>query len=235
MAQQPHTILIADDDKEIVDLIALYLKEEGYATLTAENGKQCLALLEKQPVSLLVLDVMMPGMDGIEVCRRLREGQRSIPVIIVSAKSQPMDKVLGLATGADDYLSKPFHPMELVARIKAQLRRFTRLNPGANQEGDREIYLKDLVIHPTQHTVLIGDTPCHLTPKEFNILLLLASNPGKVFSCEALFEQIWGQPALGQDNTVMVHIRKLREKLGDSSRTPKYIHTVWGVGYKVDR
>ena len=225
-------ILIADDDKEIANLIELYLTNEGYETIKVFDGQACMDILKKEAVELLVLDIMMPGIDGIEVCRRLREEQ-NIPIIIVSAKTTPMDKVMGLATGADDYLTKPFHPMELVARIKAQLRRFNQLNPRIDQK--HEIIIKDLVINPDEHTVTKGDQPCRLTPKEFDILLLLASNPNRVFSSEEIFERVWGELALSQDNTIMVHVRKIREKLHDDSRNPKYIHTVWGVGYKIEK
>lgn len=229
---KPTRILIADDDREIVELISLYLNNEGFELRKAYDGRSCLQTLRGGDIDLLVLDVMMPGLDGIEVCRQLREEQ-NIPVIIVSAKTSPLDKVLGLATGADDYLAKPFHPMELVARIKAQLRRFTRFNP--QNSGDREeLAVKDLIIRPAAHQVLRGDAPLPLTPKEFGILLLLASHPRQVFSAEAIFERVWGEPAMQQDNTVMVHIRKLREKLGDDSRQPRYIRTVWGVGYRIE-
>ena len=226
-------ILIVDDDREIVDLISLYLENEGFQTFKAYDGNECLRLLERQAMDLLVLDIMMPGMDGIEVCRTLRR-ERNIPIIIVSAKTTPMDKVMGLATGADDYLTKPFHPLELVARIKAQLRRYTQLNPGYEKSTEQEIIIKDLVINPVRHTVTKGEQPCRLTPKEFEILLLLARNPNQVFSSEKIFELVWGEAAYKQDNTIMVHVRKLREKLGDNSRKPKYIHTVWGVGYKIE-
>ncbi len=226
-------ILIADDDREIVDLIELYLAGEDYEIIKAYDGKECMEMLRKHEISLLVLDIMMPHMDGLEVCKTLRETS-NIPVILVSARTAPLDKVQGLSGGADDYITKPFHPLELAARIKAQMRRYTELNPNRLHEP-REIIIKDLIINVDEHTVRKGDELCQLTPKEFDILLLLAQNRGQVFSSETLFEKVWKEDAFDQDNTVMVHIRKLRDKLGDNARRPKYIHTVWGVGYKIEK
>jgi DNA-binding response OmpR family regulator len=228
-----HKILIADDDKEIVDLIELYLAGESYEILKAYDGKECLSFLSENEISLLVLDIMMPHIDGLAVCNRLRESS-NIPVILVTAKTTPIDKVNGLGVGADDYLTKPFHPLELVARIKAQMRRYTELNPYYENQM-KEIVIKDLVIDVTQHIVIKGDNICQLTPKEFDILLLLAQHQGQVFSSESIFEHVWKEDAFEQDNTIMVHIRKLRDKLGDDARKPKYIHTVWGVGYKIEK
>lgn len=226
-------ILIADDDREIVDLIELYLAGEDYEIIKAYDGKECMEMLKQHEISLLVLDIMMPHMDGLEVCKNLRETS-NIPVILVSAKTAPLDKVQGLSGGADDYITKPFHPLELVARIKAQMRRYTELNPSRWNEP-REIIIKDLIINIDEHTVQKGNELCQLTPKEFDILLLLAQNRGQVFSSETLFEKVWKEDAFDQDNTIMVHIRKLRDKLGDNARRPKYIHTVWGVGYKIEK
>ena len=226
-------ILIADDDREIVDLIALYLAGEDYEVIKAYDGKECMEMLKQHEISLLVLDIMMPHMDGMEVCKKLRETS-NIPVILVSAKTAPLDKVQGLTGGADDYITKPFHPLELVARIKAQMRRYTELNPSRGNEP-KEIIIKDLIINIDEHTVQKGDELCQLTPKEFDILLLLAQNRGQVLSSETIFEKVWKEAAFDQDNTIMVHIRKLREKLGDNARRPKYIHTVWGVGYKIEK
>lgn len=227
-------ILVVDDDREIVKLICLYLENEGYETLTAYNGRECLERIGAEKVDLLVLDIMMPELDGMEACRRIRETQ-NIPIIFVSAKGEPMDKIMGLATGADDYLTKPFHPMELVARIKAQLRRFHQFGTDSREENKGQIVLKDLIINPAEHTVQRDGEFIAFTPKEFEILLLLAQNPNMVFSSEAIFERVWGLDSLGQDNTVMVHIRRIRSKLGDMPRESKYIHTVWGVGYKVEK
>lgn len=227
-----HTILVTDDDHEIVDLIGLCLENEGFQVRKAYDGQSCLASLEEGGIDLVTLDVMMPGIDGVEVCRRIRE-RWNLPVIIVSAKDQPMDAVLLLSTGADDYIVKPFHPVELAARVKAQLRRYTSLSGAARQGG--QIPLVDLLIDKSAHTVTRGDESILLTPKEFGILLLLAENKGQVFSAERLFESVWGEAALSQDNTVMVHIRKLREKLGDDRKAPRYIKTVWGVGYRCEK
>ncbi len=226
-------ILVADDNREIVDLITLYLAGEDYEIIKAYDGKECMEMLKQHEISLLVLDIMMPHIDGLEVCKNLRETS-NIPVILVSAKTAPLDKVQGLSGGADDYITKPFHPLELVARIKAQMRRYTELNPRRGNTP-REIIIKDLIINIDEHTVQKGDELCQLTPKEFDILLLLAQNRGQVFSSETIFEKVWKEAAFEQDNTIMVHIRKLRDKLGDDARRPKYIHTVWGVGYKIEK
>ena len=226
-------VLIVDDDKEIVDLIELYLAGESYDILKAYDGGECLSILQKESISLLALDIMMPKLDGLTVCRQVRETS-NIPIILITAKTQPLEKVQGLSTGADDYITKPFHPLELVARIKAQMRRYTELNPYHNN-GTQEIIIRDLIINVDEHTVTKNDELIQLTPKEFNILLLLAQNRGQVFNSEQLFENVWKEEAFEQDNTIMVHIRKLRDKLGDDARKPKYIHTVWGVGYKIEK
>ena len=226
-------VLIVDDDIEIVDLIELYLAGENYDVLKAYDGEECISILNKESVSLLALDIMMPKLDGLAVCRQVRETS-NIPIILITAKTQPIERVLGLSAGADDYITKPFHPLELVARIKAQMRRYTELNPFSGKDS-QEIIIRDLVISVEQHTVTKNDEPIQLTPKEFGILMLMAQNRGQVFSSEQLFESVWKEEAFEQDNTIMVHIRKLRDKLGDDARKPKYIHTVWGVGYKIEK
>jgi DNA-binding response OmpR family regulator len=226
-------VLIVDDDREIVDLIELYLAGESYDILKAYDGEECLRVLRAEAVSLLVLDIMMPELDGLAVCGQVRENS-NIPIILITAKAQPLERVQGLSSGADDYITKPFHPLELVARIKAQMRRYTELNPHY-AGGAQEIIIQDLVINADEHTVMKNDELIQLTPKEFSILLLLAQNRGRVFSSEHLFESVWKEGAFEQDNTIMVHIRKLRDKLGDDARKPKYIHTVWGVGYKCEK
>jgi len=226
-------VLIVDDDIEIVDLIELYLAGENYDVLKAYDGEECISILKKESVSLLALDIMMPKLDGLAVCRQVRETS-NIPIILITAKTQPIERVLGLSAGADDYITKPFHPLELVARIKAQMRRYTELNPFFGKDS-REIIIRDLVINVEEHTVTKNDEPIQLTPKEFGILMLMAQNRGQVFSSEQLFESVWKEEAFEQDNTIMVHIRKLRDKLGDDARKPKYIHTVWGVGYKIEK
>jgi DNA-binding response OmpR family regulator len=226
-------VLIVDDDREIVDLIDLYLAGENYDILKAYDGEECLSILREETISLLALDIMMPKLDGLAVCRQVRENS-NIPIILITAKTQPLERVQGLSVGADDYITKPFHPLELVARIKAQMRRYTELNP-RHENGTQEIIIRDLAINVAEHTVTKNDELIQLTPKEFNILLLLAQNRGQVFSSEHLFEIVWKEKAFEQDNTIMVHIRKLRDKLGDDARDPKYIHTIWGVGYKIGK
>jgi len=228
-----HKILIADDDCEIVGLIELYLANENYELLKAYDGQECLEIIENNSISLLVLDIMMPKLDGLTVCQKLRETS-NIPIIFISAKTRPLERVQGLSCGADDYITKPFHPLELVARVKAHMRRYMELNPQNNAAGN-EIIIKDLVINVDEHTVHKGDSIIRLTAKEFDILLLLAQNRGQVFSSERLFESVWKEDAFEHDNTIMVHIRKLRNKISDDARKPKYIKTVWGVGYKIEK
>lgn len=232
-------ILIVDDEKEIRDLIDIYLKGEGYDTIKAENGEEALNILEEQNVDLIILDIMMPKVNGIEACLRIRE-EREMPIIMLSAKSEDMDKILGLNTGADDYLTKPFNPLELVARVKSQLRRYKRFNKLALQLGSKEIEenileIDELSINLETHEVFKEEEEIKLTPTEFDILVLLGGNRGKVFSIENIYNSVWKQDFMQSDNTVMVHIRKVREKIEDDPRKPKYIKTVWGVGYKIDR
>jgi len=232
-------ILIVDDEKEIRDLIDIYLKGEGYDTLKAENGEEALNILEKQNVDLIILDIMMPKVNGIEACLRIRE-EREMPIIMLSAKSEDMDKILGLNTGADDYLTKPFNPLELVARVKSQLRRYKRFNKALAQVDTQEkedniLEIEELSINLETHEVFKEGDEIKLTPTEFDILVLLGGNRGKVFSIENIYNSVWKQDFMQSDNTVMVHIRKVREKIEEDPRKPKYIKTVWGVGYKIDR
>lgn len=232
-------ILIVDDEKEIRDLIDIYLKGEGYDTLKAENGEEALNILEKQNVDLIILDIMMPKVNGIEACLRIRE-EREMPIIMLSAKSEDMDKILGLNTGADDYLTKPFNPLELVARVKSQLRRYKRFNKLTAQLDSQEkeesiLEIDELSVNLETHEVFKEGEEIKLTPTEFDILVLLGGNRGKVFSIENIYNSVWKQEFMQSDNTVMVHIRKVREKIEDDPRKPKYIKTVWGVGYKIDR
>ncbi len=232
MAQEK--ILIVDDEKEIADLIEIHLLNEGYQVFKAFSGQEALDCLASNDVQLLILDIMMPGMDGLEVCRRIRKEQ-NIPILMLSAKSQDMDKILGLSTGADDYLTKPFNILELLARVKSQLRRYLYLNPGTNQPlASNLIIIRGLNIDKDQHTVTLYDRVINLTPTEFDILLLLASHPGRVFAAEEIFTRVWGEKSYDSNNTVMVHIRKVREKIEDDTRHPLYIKTVWGVGYKIE-
>ena len=232
-------ILIVDDEKEIRDLIDIYLKGEGYDTLKAENGEEALNILEQQNVDLIILDIMMPKVNGIEACLRIRE-EREMPIIMLSAKSEDMDKILGLNTGADDYLTKPFNPLELVARVKSQLRRYKRFNnilaqADAQERKENILEIDELSINLETHEVFKEGNEIKLTPTEFDILVLLGGNRGKVFSIENIYNSVWKQDFMQSDNTVMVHIRKVREKIEDDPRNPKDIKTVWGVGYKIDR
>ncbi|MGE7985575.1 response regulator transcription factor [Lysinibacillus fusiformis] len=227
------TILIVDDEKEIRNLIAIYLKNEGYQVLEACDGEEGLQLLKKQEVHLIVLDLMMPNVDGMEMCMKVRE-IAEMPIIMLTAKSQDMDKIMGLTIGADDYVTKPFNPLELVARIKSQLRRYLKLN-GLNKSNSDEIEIGDLRINTATHEVLVNNEKVKLTPREFAILELLSSNPGIVMSAEQIYERVWKEEAFQSENTVMVHIRKIRERIETNPRNPQYIKTVWGVGYKVEK
>lgn len=232
-------ILIVDDEKEIRDLVEIYLKGEGYKTVKAGDGEEALYILRNDnEIDLIILDVMMPKLNGIEACLKIRE-ERELPIIMLSAKSEDMDKILGLNMGADDYLTKPFNPLELVARVKSQLRRYYRLNPkvkNSDEVGDDNIInIEDLEINLDTHELLIDGNEVKLTPTEFDILVLLAKNRGKVFSIANIYESVWNQEFMESDNTVMVHIRKIREKVEENPRKPRFIKTVWGVGYKIDK
>ncbi|WP_223592431.1 vancomycin resistance response regulator transcription factor, VanR-F/VanR-M family [Neobacillus bataviensis] len=223
------SILIADDEEEIADLIAIHLEKEGYHVIKASDGQEAVRVVETQSIDLLILDIMMPKMDGYEVTRRIRE-QHNMPIIFLSAKTSDFDKVQGLVIGADDYVTKPFTPIELVARVNAQLRRFMKLNqPKADNKTPLEY--GGLVITPDQRTVTLYGESIELTPKEFDILYLLANHPKKVYSVENIFQQVWGEAYFESGNTVMVHIRTLRKKLEKSKQNHKWIKTVWGVGY----
>lgn len=226
------TILVVDDEKEIRDLIEIYLTNEGFNIKKASNGVEALEILDKGKVDLILLDVMMPKLDGIQACIKIRN-KINTPIIMLSAKSEDMDKILGLTTGADDYVSKPFNPLELIARVKSQLRRYKKLNN--NIIEDDRIELDDLSIDTKNHEVKLNNKEIRLTPREFDILLLLAKNRGMVFSMEKIYESVWKEEFFESDNTVMVHIRKIREKLEEDSRNPRFIKTVWGVGYKIDK
>jgi two-component system response regulator VanR len=229
-------ILIVEDEKEIADLIGIYLINGGYEVYKAYSGEEGLRVLDEQSIQLVILDIMMPGIDGLEVCRIIRK-DKNIPILMLSAKSEDMDKILGLSTGADDYLTKPFNPLELLARVKSQLRRYLYLNPQNKRDttkGEDIIAVNGLSINKTEHTVTVYDREVNLTPTEFQILLLLASNRSRVFSADETFERIWDEPAFESKNTVMVHIRNIREKIEDDPRKPCFIKTVWGVGYKIE-
>lgn len=229
------TILVCDDDKAIVEAIEIYLFQEGYRVLKAYDGMEALQILEKEKVQLLIMDLMMPRLDGIHATLRIRE-KYSIPIIILSAKSEDADKILGLNIGADDYVTKPFNPLELTARVKSQLRRYTKLGSIDGIEENGKLYSAGgLVINDTTKEVSVDGEPVKLTPIEYNILLLLIKNQGRVFSINQIYEAIWNEEAIGADNTVAVHIRHIREKIEINPKEPRYLKVVWGVGYKIDR
>lgn len=223
------TILIADDEAEIADLIALHLEKEGYHTIKVSDGREAIHVIQSYSIDLAILDIMMPKLDGYEVTRQIRE-KYHMPIIFLSAKTSDMDKITGLVMGADDYMTKPFNPMELVARVNAQLRRSMQLNSSTTVE---KLVLEagGLAIDPEQRVVTLYGEDIVLTPKEFDILYLLASHSRKVFSAENIFEQVWGEAYFESANTVMVHIRTLRKKLGEDKTKNKWIKTIWGVGY----
>ncbi len=227
-------ILVVDDEKEIADLIELYLMNEGYEIHKCYDGASALRVVEEQKLDLAILDVMLPDTDGFTLCRTIRE-RHNYPIIMLTAKIEDVDKIRGLTIGADDYITKPFNPLEVIARVKAQLRRYKSYNDQA-QEESREVYeIGGLVIDNERHECTLYGKPIALTPIEFKILWTLCENDGKVVSSEQLFETVWGEEYLDCNNTVMVHIRRLREKLGERPRNPKYIKTVWGVGYKIEK
>ncbi|MGM0845106.1 MAG: response regulator transcription factor [Bacillota bacterium] len=224
-------ILIVDDEKDIRNLIAVYLENEGMQTKQVENAIEALRLLEKKEFDLIILDIMMPEMDGIEACIKIRQ-ERNMPIIMLSAKSEDIDKIKGLASGADDYLSKPFNPLELIARVKSQLRRFQKYNYETDH-NKMVIEIGDLKVNTDTRQVWVSGDEVRLTPKEFDILELLARNKGMVLSVEKIYEAVWKEDFFKSDNTVMVHITKLRNKLEGDSKHPIYVKTVWGVGYKI--
>ena len=227
------TILVCDDDKEIVEAIEIYLQQEGYAVLKAYDGEEALAVLQEQDEQRLIMAGMMPKLAGIRATLQRRQ-ESSIPIIILSAKTEDMDKILGLNVGADDYVSKPFNPLELIARVKSQLRRYTKLGNAAETQG--AVYSTGgLSINDDLKEVTVDGEVVRLTPIEYNILLLLVKNQGKVFSINQIYESIWNENAIGADNTVAVHIRHIREKIEINPKEPRYLKVVWGVGYKIEK
>jgi len=227
-------ILVCDDDKEIVEAIQIYLEQEGYHVIKAYDGMEAVELLKKEQVDLLVIDVMMPKLDGIRATLKIRE-ENSIPIIILSAKSEDVDKILGLNVGADDYVTKPFNPLELVARVKSQIRRYTQLGSTTVQEKQSLYSAGGLSIDDELKEVNVDGETVKLTPIEYNILLLLVKNQGRVFSIGQIYENIWNEEAIGADNTVAVHIRHIREKIEINPKEPRYLKVVWGVGYKIEK
>lgn len=227
-------ILVCDDDKDIVEAIDIYLTQEGYEVLKAYDGDEAIKVLKRNEVDLLIMDVMMPRLDGIRATLKIRENM-SLPIIILSAKSEDADKILGLNIGTDDYITKPFNPLELVARVKSQLRRYTQLGSTARSDNQSEFRTGGLVIRDDLKEVTVDGEKVKLTPIEYNILLLLVKNQGKVFSINQIYENIWNEEAIGADNTVAVHIRHIREKIEINPKEPRYLKVVWGVGYKVEK
>lgn len=226
------TILMVDDETEILKLMEIYVRNEGYTLLTASHGLEALEILRTHKVDLIILDVMMPQMDGIEACMKIRE-ENNTPIIMLSAKSQEIDKIAGLSIGADDYVTKPFSPLELIARIKSQLRRYKQLNSNSVRD-ENEIQIDELVINVASHRVAVAGVEIKLTPREFALLHMLAINRGLVLSMDKIYTEVWNEPFMESKNTVMVHIRKLREKIEKDPQQPVYIKTVWGIGYKIE-
>lgn len=229
-----YNILVCDDEKEIVDAIEIYLVQEGFRVLKAYDGEEALAVLQKEEIHLLILDLMMPKLDGIHAIMKIRE-ESSIPIIVLSAKTQDTDKILGLNLGADDYVAKPFNPLELIARVKSQIRRYTNFGSQTETGASEKIYVTGgLSINDDRKEVTVDGELVKLTRIEYNILLFLVQNKGKVFSIDQIYEQIWHEEAFGADNTVTVHIRHIREKIEIDPKNPKYLKVIWGIGYKVE-
>ena len=227
-------ILVVDDEQSIADLIEVYLKSENYHVLKFYNGHDALQCIEKENIDLAILDVMLPDGNGFSICQQIRE-KHHFPIIMLTAKDEEIDKITGLTLGADDYITKPFRPLEMVARVKAQLRRFTKYNPAEPSQEENSIVFSGLVLNKDKHECILNEKPLSLTPTEFSILWVLASNRGRVVSSEELFHAVWGDKYFTNcNNTVMVHIRHLRGKMHDSAERPQYIKTVWGVGYKIE-
>ncbi|MDU1538061.1 MAG: response regulator transcription factor [Paeniclostridium sordellii] len=225
-------ILVVDDEKEIRNLLDIYLSNEGYKVVKASDGEEALNIVESDNIQLVILDIMMPKMDGIEVCRKIRE-KLSIPILMLSAKSEDMDKIQGIMTGADDYMTKPFNPLELTVRVKALLRRAYYFNNTVDTEN--VIHIESLTIDKNKHRVTVDDKEITLTSREFDILYLLATNRGVVFSTEDIFKKVWKEKYYQSNNTVMVHMSRIREKIEKYMNGTKIIHTVWGVGYKIEK
>lgn len=225
-------ILVCDDEREIVDALEIYLVNEGYRVFKAYDGMEALDILEKETIHLVLMDIMMPRMDGMRALMKIRE-ERNIPVIMLSAKSEDYDKITGLNLGADDYVTKPFNPLELMARVRSQLRRYTNL--GSMEQEKNRYRSGGLEVDDEQKQVRVDGESVELTPTEYGILLLLIRNPGKVFSMEQIYEKVWKEPAYNPENTVAVHIRRIREKIEINPRDPKYLKVVWGVGYKIEK
>ena len=227
-----YNILICDDDRDIVSALDIYLSSEGYRTLKAYDGLEALRLVEQNEVHLILMEIMMPGMDGIRTTAKLRESW-NIPIILLTAKSEDSDKILGLNIGADDYITKPFNPIEVIARVKSQLRRYTTL--GGQEKKEAALVNGGISVDDAAKSVTVDGESVSLTPIEYNILLLLMKHPGRVFSTGQIYELVWNDPSLGSENTVAVHIRHLREKIEIDPANPRYLKVVWGLGYKMEK
>ena len=229
----PQQILVVDDEEAIADLVEVYLSNEGFAVRKFSSAAPALASVEADPPDLAVLDVMLPDMDGFALCQKIRE-KHLFPIIMLTARVEDMDKITGLTLGADDYVTKPFNPLELVARVKTQLRRYTRYNASGSQKEEDTLELRGLSISRESHRCTLNGEEISLTPLEFSILWYLCARRGKVVSSEELFEAVWGERYLDNNNTVMAHIARLREKLHEPPRRPRFVKTIWGVGYTVE-
>lgn len=227
-----YTILICDDDRDIVSALDIYLTSEGYQTVKAYNGREALKAVEQREIHLILMDIMMPELDGIRATAKLRE-ENNVPIILLTAKSEDTDKILGLNIGADDYITKPFNPLEVIARVKSQLRRYTSL--GGSEKSTGLITVGPVSMDDSAKRVTVDGEPVALTPIEYNILKLLISHPGLVFSSAQIYEQVWNDPAYGSENTVAVHIRHLREKIEIDPADPRWLKVVWGLGYKMEK
>ena len=227
-----YTILICDDDRDIVSALDIYLTSEGYQTVKAYNGREALKAVEQREIHLILMDIMMPELDGIRATAKLRE-ENNVPIILLTAKSEDTDKILGLNIGADDYITKPFNPLEVIARVKSQLRRYTSL--GGSEKSTGLITVCPVSMDDSAKRVTVDGEPVALTPIEYNILKLLISHPGQVFSSAQIYEQVWNDPAYGSENTVAVHIRHLREKIEIDPADPRWLKVVWGLGYKMEK
>lgn len=226
-------ILVCDDDREIVEAVEVYLKNEGYNILKCYSGMQAIETVERNEVHLIIMDIMMPEMDGIKATTKIRE-IKNIPVIMLSAKSEETDIILGLNMGADDYITKPFNPLELIARVKSQLRRYTSLGGAVDSEKNNFYKTGNLVIDDERKEIMVDGEAVKLTPVEYKILLFLTKNKGRVFSIDDIYETVWNEPSFNPENTVAVHIRRIREKIEIDPKNPRYLKVVWGVGYKVE-
>ena len=228
-----YNILVCDDDKEIANAIEIYLEKEGYKIYKANNGKEALNIINKEEIHLVILDIMMPELDGISVAENIRE-DKAIPIIMLSAKSEDYDKIKGLNVGADDYITKPFNPMELIARVNSQMRRYTKLGSISKKEDNNIYQAGELIIDDTKKEVYVDGKNIKLTPTEYNILKFLTKNKGRVFSISQIYENVWEEESYGAENIIAVHIRHIREKIEINPKEPRYLKVVWGVGYKIE-